>query len=166
MGSLVKFARDAQSPYPKPSLSGLWIPWSGLMALLLQLGDPLPAWCQSPAGVWSGTGQILSGHGQGATVQLVLELQQGRIRTRSGPTLDAPFAGGSATINNGEGTWQIEQQGDHYSVTFYRGDQVIRYLLRPTSPSSNGGMVQPIVNTTPYRMIAPIHEFLIPVGNP
>lgn len=81
--------------------------------------------------VWGGTGQVLSGQGQGATVQLVIEMNDGRIRTQSGPSLDAPFGGGYQSIQNSEGMWQIQRQGEQLSVTLHRGDQIIRYQLSP-----------------------------------
>ncbi len=88
---------------------------------------------QTAPQTWSGTGQIINGQGQGATVQLVLEMTEGRIRTRSGPSLNAPYAGGQTTLNTEEGLWQIEPQGNKLSVTLHRGDQIIRYQLYPNA---------------------------------
>ena len=86
--------------------------------------------------IWRGTGQIVSGQGHGARLQLVVETDRGRIRTRSGPALDASFSGGSGTFENNEGTWQIDRRGERLNITLYRGQQVIRYQL---SPDSKGG---------------------------
>jgi hypothetical protein len=126
--------------------------WIGLLSLMLTLGQAAIALAQSGSMIWSGTGQILSGEGQGATLQLVLEMGNGRIRTQSGPALDAPYSGNAETITSGEGVWQIEPQGNHLSVTYYRGDQIIRYQLRPSGdlvpavrPLNNGAIPQPVV---------------------
>ncbi|MEN9202164.1 MAG: hypothetical protein Q6K80_04565 [Thermostichus sp. DG_1_6_bins_120] len=105
--------------------------WTGLLLMTLQLAQP--ALAQTETRIWSGTGQILSGQGQGATVQLVLETGGGRIWTQSGPALNAPFSGGHTSVNSGDGTWQIQAQGDQLFVTFYRGEQIIRWQLRPAN---------------------------------
>ncbi len=105
-----------------------WI-WAGLLP---GLG---PCWGQTSSQIWSGTGQIVSGHGQGATVQLIVEISNGRIRTRSGPALDASFSGGPQTIPTGEGMWQLEPQGDLIYVTLHRDQQIIRYRLQPQIPA-------------------------------
>jgi hypothetical protein len=106
-----------------------WL-WAGLLP---GLG---PCWGQTSSQIWSGTGQIVSGHGQGATVQLIVEINNGRIRTRSGPALDAPFGGGPQTIPTGEGMWQLEPQGDLIYVTLHRDQQIIRYRLQPKTPAT------------------------------
>ena len=80
--------------------------------------------------IWRGSGQIINGRGSGGRLELVLETHNGRIRTRSGPDLNASFRqGGSQTVENREGTWQIEHRGDRLNVTLYRESQVIRYQL-------------------------------------
>ncbi len=101
----------------------------GLLGMGLWIGSIAVAHADTE--VWGGTGQVLSGQGQGATVQLVIEMNDGRIRTQSGPRLDAPFGGGYESIHNSEGMWQIQQQGEQLSVTLHRGDQIIRYQLSP-----------------------------------
>lgn len=101
----------------------------GLLGMGLWIGSIAVAHADTE--VWGGTGQVLSGQGQGATVQLVVEMNDGRIRTQSGPNLDAPFGGGYQSIHNSEGMWQIQQQGEQLSVTLHRGDQIIRYQLSP-----------------------------------
>jgi hypothetical protein len=45
--------------------------------------------------------------------------------------LDIRYGGGSQTIENEAGTWQIEDRGESLDVTLYRGPQVIRYRLSP-----------------------------------
>lgn len=104
-------------------LLGVWITWAGISSVAAQTAPQ----------TWSGTGQIVNGQGQGATVQLMLEMGDGRIRTRSGPTLNAPYSGGQTTVNTEEGLWQIEPQGNKLSVTLHRGDQIIRYQLYPNA---------------------------------
>lgn len=104
--------------------------------------------------VWMGSGQVVSGQGQGATVQLVIETDGGRIRTHSGPHLDATLSGQPQTLETDTGTWHIEPMGDRMGVTLYRGDQIIRYLLQPASAPldnaapSNADTTLP-VNTVP-----------------
>lgn len=80
---------------------------------------------------WSGSGQIISGRGHGARLQMVVETDRGRIRTLNGPALDASFSGGSQTFQNSEGTWQIDRRGQRLDIVLYRGEQVIRYQLVP-----------------------------------
>ncbi|NJL99554.1 MAG: hypothetical protein HC924_12495 [Synechococcaceae cyanobacterium SM2_3_2] len=122
--------------------------------------------------VWGGTGQVLSGQGQGATVQLVIEVNNGRIRTQSGPNLDAPFGGGYQSIHTSDGMWQIQQDGEQLSITLHRGDQIIRYQLlpqfrdpnlpalnqQPLNPtSSSNSVVAPLAPSGGGSQIAPIN---------
>ncbi len=88
--------------------------------------------------VWMGSGQVVSGQGQGAAVQLVIETNGGRIRTHSGPHLDATLSGQSQILETDVGTWHIEPLGNRMSVTLYRGEQIIRYLLQPASAPAGG----------------------------
>ncbi len=138
--------------------------WAGLLLVVLQLGQPAVA--QTETRIWSGTGQILSGQGQGATVQLVLETGGGRIWTQSGPVLDAPFSGGHISVNSGDGTWQIQSQGDQLLVTFYRGDQIIRWQLRPIGeiPSSSPSAPSSSLSSDSAQPVAlPVQELVIPI---
>ncbi len=116
--------------------------------------------------VWMGSGQVVSGQGQGATVQLVIETDGGRIRTHSGPHLDATLSGQPQTLETDAGTWHIEPMGDRMGVTLYRGDQIIRYLLQPASAPpdnaapSNADTVLPFapsntINVVPADNAAP-----------
>ncbi|MGY2780316.1 hypothetical protein ACVW0B_002232 [Thermostichus sp. MS-CIW-23] len=146
--------------------------WAGLLLVVLQIGQPAVA--QTETRVWSGTGQILSGQGQGATVQLVLETGGGRIWSQSGPALDAPFSGGHISVTSGDGTWQIQSQGDQLLVTFYRGEQIIRWQLRPMGeiPSSSPSAPSSSLSSDSAQPVAlPVQELVIPVlknlpGNP
>ncbi|NJK72103.1 MAG: hypothetical protein HC926_01465 [Synechococcaceae cyanobacterium SM2_3_60] len=90
--------------------------------------------------VWMGSGQVVSGQGQGATVQLVIETDGGRIRTHSGPHLDATLSGQPQTLETDTGTWHIEPMGDRMGVTLYRviklfaicySQQVLLWITRP-----------------------------------
>lgn len=123
--------------------------------------------------VWGGTGQVLSGQGQGATVQLVIEVNNGRIRTQSGPSLDAPFGGGHQSIHTSDGMWQIQQDGEQLSITLHRGDQIIRYQLwpqfrdptlpalnqQPLNPTSSfSNVVSPLSPSGGGSQIAPINS--------
>ncbi|MEM6445670.1 MAG: hypothetical protein AAFY57_13945 [Cyanobacteria bacterium J06642_2] len=103
---------------------------SSVLGLAIAL-HPLSALAQERT-VWRGSGQVVSGHGQGASVHLVVETTPDRIRTQSGPALDASFSGGQQTVSNEAGTWQIESRGDRLGVTLYRENQTIRYQLSPS----------------------------------
>ncbi|WP_414398778.1 hypothetical protein [Synechococcus sp. B60.2] len=134
--------------------------------MALQLGQPAVA--QTETRVWSGTGQILSGQGQGATVQLVLETGGGRIWTQSGPALDAPFSGGQISVTSGDGTWQIQSQGDQLLVTFYRGEQIIRWQLRPVGEvpaSPPSGLSGSLSGDTSQPVALPVQELVVPIQN-
>ncbi|MGQ9838517.1 MAG: hypothetical protein ACUVRV_11305 [Cyanobacteriota bacterium] len=114
--------------------------------------------------IWSGTGQVLSGHGQGATVQLILKTGGGRIWTQSGPALNAPFSGGNTSINSGDGTWQIQAQGDQLLVTFYRGEQIIRWQLRPTAVAPSSSTPTDVSTAVTEELTTlPVQELMIPV---
>ncbi|MFQ3584883.1 MAG: hypothetical protein SNJ85_08130 [Cyanobacteriota bacterium] len=136
--------------------------WTGLLLMALQLGQP--ALAQTETRTWSGTGQILSGHGQGATVQLIVETGGGRIWTQSGPALNAPFSGGHTSVNSGDGTWQIQAQGDQLLITFYRGEQIIRWQLRPTSAAPSPSTPTDVSTGAAEKSTAlPVQELIIPV---
>ncbi|MFQ3613106.1 MAG: hypothetical protein SNJ68_05220 [Cyanobacteriota bacterium] len=136
--------------------------WTGLLLMALQLGQP--ALAQTETRTWSGTGQILSGHGQGATVQLIVETGGGRIWTQSGPALNAPFSGGHTSVNSGDGTWQIQAQGDQLFVTFYRGEQIIRWQLRPASVAPSPSTPTDVsTGATEESTALPVQELIIPV---
>lgn len=153
------------SPGWRGALRGQW-GWAGLLLMALQLGQPAGA--QTETRVWSGTGQILSGQGQGATVQLVLETGGGRIWTQSGPALDAPFSGGQISVTSGDGTWQIQSQGDQLLVTFYRGEQIIRWQLRPVGEvpaSPPSGLSGSLSGDTSQPVALPVQELVVPIQN-
>ncbi len=153
------------SPRGRGALRAQWSS-AGLLLMALQLGQPAVA--QTETRVWSGTGQILSGQGQGATVQLVLETGGGRIWTQSGPALDAPFSGGQISVTSGDGTWQIQPQGDQLLVTFYRGEQIIRWQLRPvgeTPASPPPGPSSSLIGDTAQPLALPVQELVVPIQN-
>ncbi|NJO86476.1 MAG: hypothetical protein HC818_08185 [Synechococcaceae cyanobacterium RM1_1_27] len=107
-----------------------------------------------------GTGQVLSGQGQGATVQLVIEVNNGRIRTQSGPNLDAPFGGGYQSIHTSDGMWQIQQDGEQLSITLHRGDQIIRYQLLPQFRDPN----LPVLNQQPLNPTSSSNSVVAPLA--
>ncbi|MEN9206194.1 MAG: hypothetical protein Q6J68_04155 [Thermostichales cyanobacterium SZTDM-1c_bins_54] len=132
----------------------------GLGLLFTPVADAQPA-----PSLWSGSGQILSGQGQGATVELVLETSPGRIRSHAGPALDAPFVEPTSTIRQGDALWQIEMQGNLMIVTVYRGSQIIRYQLQP-EPITTGSRSKPLPYTqpaAPMATFAPVMQELISV---
>ncbi len=160
------FSRDSVfSPAWRGALRGSWS-WVGLLLVALQVGQAAVA--QTETRVWSGTGQILSGQGQGATVQLVLETGGGRIWTQSGPALDAPFSGREIAVTSGDGTWQIQPQGDQLLVTFYRGEQIIRWQLRPVGevPTvSPPALSSSSIGETAQPLALPVQELVLPLQN-
>ncbi|WP_017323890.1 hypothetical protein [Synechococcus sp. PCC 7336] len=110
----------------------------GCLGAAILLGPAIGGWAQAAAQtVWRGNGQIVSGQGHGGRLELVVETSSGRIRTRSGPALDASFGGGSRTFQNSAGTWQIDRRGDRLNITLRRGSQVIRYQLTPDNKNSS-----------------------------
>ncbi|GAB4210924.1 MAG: hypothetical protein OHK0012_02490 [Synechococcales cyanobacterium] len=135
----------------------------GLIGLWLILAPVAGA--QPAPGVWSGSGQILSGHGQGATVELILETWPGRIRSQSGPALDAPFQPPVTTIRQGDTVWQIEMHGDQMQVTVYRSHQIIRYQLQPDELSSGRTAGNKVPYSQPMATFAPMMQELIPVNS-
>ncbi len=139
-----------------------WGSWAGLLLLALQLGQSAAA---QETQVWIGTGQILSGQGQGATVQLVLETGGGRIWSQSGPALDAPFSGEQTSVTSGDGTWQIQPQGNQLLVTFYRGEQIIRWRLHPVdkAPTSSSWPPSSASGETAQPVALPVQELVVPV---
>ncbi|MEN9230586.1 MAG: hypothetical protein Q6L68_06745 [Thermostichus sp. DG02_5_bins_236] len=156
------FSRTASPPsaWMVPARSRLG--WTGLLLMALQLGQP--ALAQTETRTWSGTGQILSGHGQGATVQLIVETGGGRIWTQSGPALNAPFSGGHTSVNSGDGTWQIQAQGEQLFITFYRGEQIIRWQLRPASVAPSPSIPTDVsTGATEESTALPVQELIIPV---
>ncbi len=97
------------------------------------------SWPALAGQIWAGAGQITSGSGQGGTVQLVLEVEGNRVRSRSGPPLTgqvqsvAParaHGGLNGSIQTETGSWRFQQLGDELRVILYQGDQVIYYRLR------------------------------------
>jgi hypothetical protein len=101
-------------------------------------------------------------------VQLVLETGGGRIWTQSGPALDAPFSGGQISVTSGDGTWQIQPQGDQLLVTFYRGEQIIRWQLRPVGevPASSPPVPSSsLIGDTAQPLALPVQELVVPIQN-
>jgi len=127
----------------------------GLLFTPLAEAQPVPS-------IWSGSGQILSGQGQGATVELVLETWPGRIRSHEGPSLDAPFIEPISTIRQGDALWQIEMQGNHMVVTVYRGNQIIRYQLQPQTLTSES-RPKTLPYSQPMATFAPMMQELISI---
>ncbi|MBD2102643.1 hypothetical protein [Leptolyngbya sp. FACHB-261] len=113
--------------------------WAAIMsqAALISCVLSLPALAGQ---TWAGSGQITSGSGQGGSVELRLEVDGKRVRSRSGPPLEGQVQPESATasatglngsVRTGSGTWRFEQSGNELRVTLYQGNQIIYYRLRP-----------------------------------
>lgn len=128
-----------------PSPAGVLV---GILGLAIAL-QPLTGLAQTHSTVWHGSGRVVSGQGEGASVHLVLETTPNRIRTQSGPTLDASFSGGQQTVKNEAGTWQIESHGDRLGVTLYRDNQIIRYQLLPSPSKGNSEKSQSFTASAP-----------------
>lgn len=64
--------------------------------------------------VYEGSGQIVSGPGQGGSVNLRLEIEGNRVRSLSGPPLDGNIQSDGSlngVVRMGANTWRIEQCG-------------------------------------------------------
>ncbi len=107
-----------------------WMSWSGLVSFIWLVSQwQSLCWGQVAPGTWTGTGQIIDGYGQGALVQIVVEIRNGTIKTKSGPPLSAPYVGGFQEIKTESGVWHIEPQGDQILMILHHDDRRIRYQL-------------------------------------
>ncbi len=93
----------------------------------------LPA---SASQIWEGTGRIISGIGEGGSVELQLEFDGEIVRSLSGPPLDGiintePSLNGVIKTKNA--TWQIERCGEDLCVNLqqYNPKQTVFYRLQP-----------------------------------
>ncbi|MHC5820904.1 MAG: hypothetical protein ACYT04_34805 [Nostoc sp.] len=93
----------------------------------------LPA---SASQIWQGTGRIISGIGEGGSVELQLEFDGEVVKSLSGPPLDGrintePSLNG--VIKTNTATWQIERCGEDLCVNLqqYNPKQTVFYRLQP-----------------------------------
>jgi hypothetical protein len=93
----------------------------------------LPA---SASQIWEGTGRIISGTGEGGSVELQLEFDGEVVKSLSGPPLDGrintePSLNG--VIKTKTATWQIERCGEDLCVNLqqYNPKQTVFYRLQP-----------------------------------
>ncbi|MEH2182476.1 hypothetical protein [Nostoc sp.] len=104
------------------------------VSLLWELG--LPAFAQQ---IWSGTGRIVSGAGEGGLVELKLEITDKNVQFLSGPSKNEPpfqlnnSTGLNGTVNMNAGTWQFVQTGNELGVSLSQNNpyRIIRYRLFP-----------------------------------
>ena len=104
------------------------------VSLLVGLGSP--AFAQQ---IWSGTGKIVSGAGEGGTVELKLDVTDNRVQFLSGPSKnEPPFQLNNSTDINGTvetkaGTWEFVQIGNELGVSLSQNNpyRIIRYRLFP-----------------------------------
>ncbi|MCG8363355.1 MAG: hypothetical protein MJA27_08500 [Pseudanabaenales cyanobacterium] len=103
-------------------------------ALILCMESSLVSAQEIRDGNWEGTGQIVSGSGQGGGVELALMVRGSRVQFISGPDANQTVSleRGKAPTQNGD--WAFEQCGDNLEnlcVTFEQNqpDRIIRYLL-------------------------------------
>lgn len=97
-------------------------------------GLSLPALAQQ---IWSGMGKIVSGVGEGALVQLDLQITDDRLQFLSGPSqAEAPLQLNSYnylnfTVQTNAGTWQFFQKNNSLEVTLRQTnpDRFIQYFL-------------------------------------
>jgi hypothetical protein len=105
-----------------------------IASLLWGLGSP--AFAQQ---IWSGTGKIVSGAGEGGTVELSLSIIDYYVQFLSGPSKnELPFQlnkstdlKGTVTMN--AGTWEFVQTGNELGVSLSQNNpyRIIRYRLFP-----------------------------------
>ncbi|MGL4622376.1 MAG: hypothetical protein ACRCZS_25505 [Chroococcidiopsis sp.] len=86
--------------------------------------------------IWEGTGRVISGVGEGGSVELRLEIDGEVVTSLSGPPLHGiiqttPDLNG--TIKTQTGTWYIEQCGEELCVNLqqHHPKQTIFYRLVP-----------------------------------
>lgn len=104
------------------------------VSLLWGFGSP--AFAQQ---IWSGTGRIVSGAGEGGSVELKLNVTDNNVQFLSGPSKnDPPFqlnnsTGLNGTVNMNAGTWQFVQTGNELGVSLSQNNpyRIIRYRLFP-----------------------------------
>ncbi|MEH1918416.1 hypothetical protein [Nostoc sp.] len=97
-----------------------------------------PAFAQQ---IWLGTGRIISGAGEGGTVELKLSVTDNNVQFLSGPSKDEPpfqlnnSTGLNGTVNMNAGTWQFVQTGNELGVSLSQNNpyRIIRYHLFPKS---------------------------------
>lgn len=90
----------------------------------------------SASQIWEGTGRVISGVGEGGSVDFLLEVDGEIVRSLWGPPLygkiqTSPNLNG--TIQTKSGTWQIEQCGEQLCINFqqYNPKQTVFYRLQP-----------------------------------
>ncbi|BAY76536.1 hypothetical protein NIES25_29880 [Nostoc linckia NIES-25] len=107
-----------------------------LTTVSLLCGLTSPAFAQQ---IWSGTGRIVSGAGEGGLVELKLEVKDNNVQFVSGPSKNEPpfqlnnSTGLNGTVNMNAGTWQFVQTGNELGVSLSQNnpDRIIRYRLFP-----------------------------------
>lgn len=102
------------------------------MLLLLSMLS-LPA---SASQIWEGTGRVISGVGEGGSVDLRLEVDDEVVRSLWGPPLYGKIQSKpnlSGTIQTKNGTWQIEQCSEELCINLqqYNPKQAVFYRLQP-----------------------------------
>lgn len=102
------------------------------MLLLLSILS-LPA---SASQIWEGVGRVISGVGEGGSVDLRLEVDGEIVRSLWGPPLYGKIQAIpnlSGTIQTKSGTWQIEQCGEELCINLqqYNPKQAVFYRLQP-----------------------------------
>lgn len=107
--------------------------------LLLLILLSLPA---NASQIWKGTGRVISGVGEGGSVDLRLEVDGEIVRSLWGPPLYGKVQTNpklSGTIQTKSGTWQIEQCGEELCVNLqqYNPKQVVLYRLQPKNYGEN-----------------------------
>lgn len=107
--------------------------FSTLCQMLLLLGMlSLPA---SASQIWEGVGRIISGVGEGGSVDLRLEIDGEVVRSLWGPPLYGKIQTNSnlnGTIQTKSGTWLLEQCGEELCVNLqqYNPKQTVFYRLQ------------------------------------
>ena len=86
--------------------------------------------------LWEGTGRVISGMGEGGSVDLLLEVDSEIVRSLWGPPLYGNIQTSpnlSGTIETKSGTWQIKQCGEELCINLqqYIPKQAVFYRLKP-----------------------------------
>lgn len=85
--------------------------------------------------IWQGTGRVISGMGEGGSVELHLEVDGETVRSLLGPPLEGKIQKSptiDVVIKTQTGKWQIQQCGEELCINLqhYNPKQVIFYRLQ------------------------------------
>lgn len=110
----------------------MYFPYIFYQLLLLLSFLSIPA---DASQIWQGTGRVISGMGEGGSVELRLEVDGETVRSLFGPPLEGKIQNSpnlNGVIQTQTGNWQIQQCGEELCINLhqYNPKQVIFYRLQ------------------------------------